>query len=448
MNSEINVNKGKSNGLFSRQLPFSPRQNRILNIFFYTIFGATFLSLLGALLYYVFAYASLSSGDHSFDWLLGIFSDFVFIMNVSLEESPYLVEDSSYPPVAIAVLYPFALICQNAFAQYADSILTVDELTSAVVLHTEFWVALVLFFVICSAAIIFAVVYEFRLPPVQSIKIGIIILCCAPFVYAVMRGNTIYFAMIFLLLFLILHKSDSPVLREISYICLAIAGLIKIYPLFFGVFLLNKKKLWASVRVGIYTVSGFILSFMLFKRGLKDFEHFIDNLSGFSENEVRLDAGNNTSLTALIYKIFGLFTDDPDALISYGIVNFVCMLLLFVTATVFAIRASSTFSRYVIASAVVVLIPSISYFYVLIFFMLPFMEFIRHYDEFPKYRQRLYFWLFMFLLFTPLIITQFFVPHTLVVLTMFGLECADVIKKDFLKQGISLPDSNEVESLA
>ena len=415
----------------SRAVPFSPRQNRILNIFFFSILGATFISMLAALLYYVYSYASLSAGIHDSDWLLGIFSDFVYIMNVSLEDSPYLVEDSSYPPVAIAVLYPFALICKGAFAEYSKSILTVDELTSAIVLHPEFWLAIILFFVVCSAAVIFSLIYKFRLDAIQGLKVSVIVLCCAPFVYAVMRGNTIYFALIFLLLFLMLYKSENPILREISYICLAISGLIKIYPLFFGVFLLHKKRIWASFRVGVYSVLGFFSSFMFFKRGLDDLEHFINNLSGFSGNEVRLDAGNNMSLTAMIYKIFGLFTDDPDSLMAYSVTNIACLLILFAVATFIAVAASSDFSRYVIATVTIILIPSISYFYVLVFAILPFMEFIRHYDELPKFKQRLYFWLFMFLLFTPLIITQFFLPHTIVLLTMFVVECVSVIKYDF-----------------
>jgi hypothetical protein len=181
------------------------------------------------------------------------------------------------------------------------------------------------------------------------------------------------------------------------------------------------------------------MSFMLFERGLKDLEHFIHNLSGFSGDVERLYAGNNLSITALVYKIFGLFVEDPTAVPAYDVVNIGAMLLIFAVATVFAIAASSDFSRYTIAAAVVVLIPSVSYFYVLIFAMLPFMEFLRHYDDFPKYKQRIYFWLFLLLLFTPLIITQFFVPHTLVVLTLFGMECVSVFKKDFLKTSQPLP---------
>ena len=140
--------------LFSRSQPLSKKQNTVLNIFFVTVLTGTFLSMLGIILYYVYAYASLTAGDHGFDWLLGIFSDFVFIMNVSLEESPYLVEDSSYPPVAIAILYPFALICKGVFAKYSNQVLTVDELTSRVVLHWQFWVAFLLFFARSSVLVI------------------------------------------------------------------------------------------------------------------------------------------------------------------------------------------------------------------------------------------------------------------------------------------------------
>ena len=420
-------------GLFSRQVPFSDRQNRILNLFFYTMFGATFAALLGAVLYYVYAYAALSSGSHSFDWLLGIFSDFVFIMNVSLEESPYLVEDSSYPPIAIAVLYPFALICKGVFAKYANQVLTVDELTSRVILHWQFWVAMILFFLICSAAIILIVIREYRLTPKVSVKLGWIILVSAPFVYAIMRGNTIYFAMIFLLLFLMLHKSNNAVLREIGYISLAISGLIKIYPLFFGVFLLHKKKIWASCRVAIYTLIGFVLSFWLF-RGIDDLGPFIDNLGGFASNNVRLIAGNNLSVTSLLYKVFHLFSPTVANGAVFDAVNIAILTLIFLAATFLAIYTKNSFSRYIIASAIVVLIPSISYFYVLIFMLPPFMEFLRGYDQMEARKRKIYTALFGFLLFTPLIITQFFIFHSLVVIAMLAMESTQIIREEILKK--------------
>lgn len=417
-------------GLFSRALPLSSGQNKILNIFFYTVLGGTFLSMLGVILYYVYAYAALHSGNHGFDWLLGIFSDFVYIMNVSLEESPYLVEDSSYPPIAIAILYPFALICKGIFAKYANQVLTVDELTSRVILHAEFWVAMVLFFVVCSAIIILLVIRQYRLPPVAALKIGIITVASAPFIYAVMRGNTIYFALIFLLLFLLLCKNDNPVLRELGYICLVIAGLIKIYPLFFGVFLLCDKKIWTSIRIGIYTFALFFLSFFLFEGGIGDLMPFVENLGEFASNALRLIEGNNLSVTSVLYRIFSMFSASAADSRAFEIINLVLLVVVFAVSTVCAVYTRSDLSRHAIAAAIVILIPSVSYFYVLIFALLPFMEFLKNYDSLEAGRRRLYTVLFLVIFFSPLILSKNFILQSLAVMVMLASECIRVIKKE------------------
>ncbi len=430
--SGTTAQRKKPSRFFCRAVPFSSGQNRILNIFFYAVLFGTFVSMLGIILYYVYAYASLHSGSHAFDWLLGIFSDFVYIMNVSLEESPYLIEDSSYPPVAIAVLYPFALICKSVFAKYANEVLTVDELTSRVILHPEFWIAMVLFFVVCSAVIILVIIKKYKLPPIQSIKTGIIILTSAPFIYAVMRGNTIYFALIFLLLFLLLYEHENPVLREIGYICLVMAGLIKIYPLFFGVFLLCKKKIWASVRIAVYTVALFMLSFFLLKGGTDHFLPFIENLGGFASNTLRLGAGNNLSLTSLLYRLFALFSQNAADSLAFDIVNGIAVGLVFICATVFAIATKSSLSRYIIASAVVILIPSVSYFYVLVFMLMPFMEYIRSYDELDSVTKYLYGILFLVIFFAPLILSKNFILQSLSVVIMLVRECIGVLKKELI----------------
>ena len=421
-------------GLFSRAVPLSQGQNKLLNIFFYTVLGGTFVSMLGIILYYVYAYAALHSGSHGFDWLLGIFSDFVYIMNVSLEESPYIVEDSSYPPIAIAILYPFALICKGVFAKYANQEITIDELTSRVILHAEFWIAMVTFFVVCSAIIILLVIREYRLPPIAALKMGMIVLTSAPFIYSVMRGNTIYFALIFLLLFLLLYKSENLVLREIGYVCLVIAGLIKIYPLFFGVFLLCKKKIWASVRIGIYTVILFMLSFFLFEGGMSHLLPFVENLGEFASNNLRLVEGNNLSITSLLYRLFYLFSPSAAESTAFSIINISLLVAVFAVATVCAVYTRSDLSRHVIAAAIVILIPSVSYFYVLIFTLLPFMEFLKNYDEMEMRKKRLYTVLFLVIFLSPLILSKNFIFQSLAVAVMLVTECTRVVKKEILSK--------------
>ena len=410
-----------------RNIHFYGANRKVFKCFFTVLTIGTFISMLGIILYYVIAFASLYNGRNSFDWLLGIFSDFVVIMNFSLEESPYVVGDSSYPPIAIAILYPFALICKNAFSKYSFTELTADELTAKMAMHPQFWVSILLFFAICSALTVLLVSRLFGIKGRDKLTLGVIILFSAPFVFAVMRGNTIYFALIFLLAFLILKDQKNPVAREFGYFCLAFAGAIKIYPLFFGVFLLKDKKILASFRVAVYfgLISAF--SFLMMKNSFDNVSPFLNHLGGFMSNELRLLGLNNLSMSAHLYRFLHVFIRSLEAESTlFSVINLSVLLLMFLVSTFAAIVTKSDFSRYVICFAIVLLVPSISYFYVLIFALLPFMEFLRTYREMSLPKRVFYFFAFMVIFLTPLILAQNFTLHSLVVIAMLALELVSV----------------------
>ncbi len=408
-------------------------QSKLLNLFFYIAIGGILAAMLGIILYYVYAFASLYYGSENFDWLLGIFSDFVDIMNASLKDSPYVTDGTSYPPVAVMVLLPFALICKKVFAAYSGiENLTVDELTSRVILHPEFWIALVLFFAICISAILFIIIKKYQLTGKAAIKMAVIVIFSAPFVYAIMRGNTIYFALVFTLLFLLLYDHPRAWVREISYFCLVFAGLIKIYPLFFGVFLLKKKKFFASARIGIYFAILFFLSFHLFKLGLDGMDPFINNLSGFMFSDDRWLSLRNLSASSLLYKLVYIFSPAATETSAFQAVNLTVLLLIFATATVTAIATRSHFSRSVIAAAVVILVPTISYFYVLIFEIIPFMEFLKDYDSMPIKKRRIFTLFFLFLFMTAFVLPQCFIPHSLIVIAMLVIEERSVFRNEIM----------------
>ncbi|MBQ8140583.1 MAG: DUF2029 domain-containing protein [Clostridia bacterium] len=412
------------------KIKFYDSNKKIFNTFFTVLTIGTVTAMLAIILYYVFAFASLYNGSSKFDWLLGIFSDFVVIMNFSLEESPYVVGDSSYPPVAIAILYPFALICKDIFARYEFSKLTADELTSEVILYPQFWIAILLFFAICTLLTILLTAKLFGLKGRNMLKLAIIIMFSAPFVYAIMRGNTIYFALIFLLIFLILKDSKNPVLRELSYISLALAGAIKLYPLFFGVFLLKDKKIFASFRVGVYFAIIFGASFFLFRNDFNDVSPFIDNLGGFMSSEVRLLETNNLSISAQLYKLLHLFVPRLSAESAiFSVINLTTLALVFAISTYAAIATKNTLSRLSICFAIVVLIPSISYFYVIIFALLPFLEYIRVYGTLGIKKRVLYFIAFMFLFTAFFVFPKNFTIHSLIIIAILALEIASVIRE-------------------
>ena len=429
----IRDEKGKEISLFSKVSPYSSKQRRALNIFFFTVFSSTIAAMLAIILYYVYSLAALYHGSEAPTWLLGIFSDFVEIMNVSLVDSPYIEDGASYPPIAIMVLYPLALICKGVFAKYAGrDDLDINELTSLVVQHPQFWVAIVLFFLVCIISIIAIVIKKYRLDLKDSLKIAICISFSAPFVYAIMRGNTIYFALIFLLIFLLLYDSESAWAREIAYLSLAIAGAIKIYPLFFGVFLLRKKKIWASARVAIYFFVIFSLSFGFFQGGSADVNPFVENLQGFMSDSERLMSLRNLSLASLLYKAVYLVSPAAAESSAFGTVTLALLGITFVVAAIVATLTRSNLSRSVICSAIVILIPPITYFYVLVFEIIPFMEYLSAMDSMSKKKRITYGAIFLFILFTPVLLTQFFIPHALAVIFMMLCEEYKVIKNEFI----------------
>ncbi len=398
-------------------------QNNAINLFFLATLGGAFIAMLCLLALYFF-------NTSFFDSQLAIFSDFVEIMNVSIEDSPYILEGASYPPFAIIILYPFALICKNVFASYSGQTLTVNELTSKLLGTYQFWIAICLFFAICSALIICLVAKKYQLKGIKLFKVSTIIVLSSPFIYAVARGNSIFIALIFVMLFLLLKDNENPFLRELSYICLAISGCLKIYPLFFGVFLLKDKKIFASIRVGAYFFLFFFAAFFFFEGDLNDWAEFTDNLGGFMSNESRLIAFNNLSLSALIFKILYIFAPNLTAESTlFWVLNVSTLALIFLLSTVAAIATRNDFSRLLICAAIVVLIPSISYFYVIIFTILPFLEFLLN-----NSMERKYLYSFLFLYVSLLVVPIFFIPHSIIIILLLLGEVVKVLKNEvFIK---------------
>ena len=191
-------------------------QNNAINVIFWATLVGAFIAMLCLLAIYLF-------NDTYFDAKLTIFSDFVEIMNVSIEDSPYILEGASYPPFAIIILYPFALICKNVFSSLSGQTLTVNELTSKLLSSYQFWIALCLFYLICSTVIISLISKKYHLKGVTLFKVSTSIVLSAPFLYAIVRGNSIFLALIFVMLFLFLKDSTS-----VSADCFIVISLILI----------------------------------------------------------------------------------------------------------------------------------------------------------------------------------------------------------------------------
>ena len=149
-------------------------------------------------------------------------------------------------------------------------------------------------------------------------------------------------------------------------------------------------------------------------------------------NDERLLSLRNLSLSSLLYKIFYLISPSAATSSAFSTVNLAVLLTVFILATVTAVAARSNLSRAMIASAVMIMIPSITYFYVLIFMIPPFIEMLRDYDTLSNFKKRLYPAAFLFLFTTFLLLPQCYIPHTLIVIALMVTEEVSVIKNELI----------------
>lgn len=117
------------------------------------------------------------------------------------------------------------------------------------------------------------------------------------------RGNTLVLTFVLMVFFYAFYRSDKKYLRELSVLALALATVIKLYPVIFAL-ILFKKKAWKDItKFGIYTVLLLFVPF-IFYGGLEGlyiiitsaFGLFGEQLQFFSNVFLVLYYGLGTSL--------------------------------------------------------------------------------------------------------------------------------------------------------
>lgn len=125
-----------------------------------------------------------------------------------------------------------------------------------------------------------------------------IALCCL-LSYGVLtafeRGNIVVISLIFALLF-ILHRNDEHGWkRELSYVCLAIAAGLKLYPAVYGLLLLKERKWGAAARTVLYGIAAIFIPFLFFEEGISGSKIWIQTLLSSKANSPAPWAGNGLS---------------------------------------------------------------------------------------------------------------------------------------------------------
>ncbi len=208
--------------------------------------------------------------------------------------------------------------------------------------------------------------------------VSFVLILSYPMIYCLERGNCALVALALTMFFVFFRNSENKYIRELSYILLAIAAGIKIYPAVFGILLITDKKYKEAARLAVYGVILFFLPFFFYDGfgSIKDIYH---NLIEFNNNKSSFNIGNvSITIIAFIAEFLGL---DKDFWLTVGNTLFVITETLAVAA-VFLLPKS-----WQKAAAIVYLIMNISAVsdtYNVIFYLIPFILFLTQKDGFRK----------------------------------------------------------------
>lgn len=338
--------------------------------------------LCGALAYALTNKYSLS--DKYPEFYEGIFSDYSQIGFYALKRNAFSMEvGSSYSAFFLLIMYPFALIFKKDL-NVAEELygLNFGEPQNLVVISSwRFWASYLLFYAICFVLLYFVTRAFIRKHNLNINRVFLVFLISGPTIFTMIRGNILFPALILTMVFLCWHDSKNPVLAELSVLSLALAGVMKLYPLIFCVFLLKDKKWFKVVRLALYFAFFYIVPCFCFDGGFKT---YADNLLNFSvgESDERYVTMKNLSFTSLIYKIFFApavaLGVKHYAAFDWVSVVFAVVLLVFIFIT--AIRTRSYFKTCLLCLCAIVLVPPVSYSYSLTFLWILFLTYFKDFS--------------------------------------------------------------------
>jgi len=358
-----------------------------------------------------------------------IFEDFARTLSFALSKDPFVPTadfSTSYMPFAILLIKPFALICSKFAGQnYA-----------AINYTWQFYISYSLFLAVCTASIYFLFKKITGVTRRSSLINFASFFFSGLFIFTFIRGNIIFLSLIFTLLFLAFKDSKNKLIREISLMSLAAAGVIKIYPLFFGVLLLKEKKFFQSFRVAVYFILLFFLPFLCFEKTPFNpsswlvFKEYLSNVYLFGYLENRALSVVNLSSSALITKLFYMtdFIFKTDTVKIASLLEKIFALIIIMAGTFATVKEKDKLKTYALIVTVMIAVPSVSYFYCLIFLLVPFIEFIREYDNIEEKSRRIYAITAVISFNAFLVITIIYFVYGIFFLAFIGYETVKAVK--------------------
>ncbi|MBQ6163073.1 MAG: DUF2029 domain-containing protein [Clostridia bacterium] len=229
--------------------------------------------------------------------------------------------------------------------------------------------SIVIFYVfttICLAAFAFTLRGYLQSEKNKSLRLALSFgfLFIYPLFYCVERGNIALLAMICTAFFVFFHDSDNEMLQNFSYLTLAFAAALKLYPIIFFLVFLQKKRYKDLLRTGIFFLVMFVIPALFYHFGA-DLIVYFKNLFAYGADHKIGFSLTSVSASSFITLLGGGKTAGEIA----------CVVTCLIAAAMMFV-VPKDWQRYTLLAYFIVNMRIVSSISVLVFFVVPFIVFI------------------------------------------------------------------------
>lgn len=325
-------------------------------------------------LFYIISFASLVVCI-----IMGVLSNGVTVSNLFFNKDDVfmdffnsVVDCSGDAYGESGVIYPPLVVL---FYKFCSMFFNIDSMKASEVRETSLGMIIFVCFTIVSYILFAKLIYKYKNGSFANKSLfAFFTLFSFPMIYLIERGNIIVLVLPLLLYFVNEYDSDVKYKRHLAYICLAISVAIKIYPVFFGLLLLKKKKNFKNILLCIFYGAVFFFVPFIFVGGFSQLGVLIHNILYTSSMFGSKGFGFKVSISNT-FSLFGHVFNHVRLFETAGTV----FLIITVLAGLFLIlfnKWNEDWKIYAVISLIIILVPGFSYIYSVAYMIIPLLFFL------------------------------------------------------------------------
>lgn len=325
-------------------------------------------------LFYIISFASLVVCI-----IMGVLSNGVTVSNLLFNKDDVfmdffnsVVDCSGDAYGESGVIYPPLVVL---FYKFCSMFFNIDSMKASEVRETSLGMIIFVCFTIVSYILFAKLIYKYKNGSFANKSLfAFFTLFSFPMIYLIERGNIIVLVLPLLLYFVNEYDSDVKYKRHLAYICLAISVAIKIYPVFFGLLLLKKKKNFKNILLCIFYGAVFFFVPFIFVGGFSQLGVLIHNVLYTSSMFGSKGFGFKVSISNT-FSLFGHVFNHVRLFETAGTM----FLIITVLAGLFLIlfnKWNEDWKIYAVISLIIILVPGFSYIYSVAYMIIPLLFFL------------------------------------------------------------------------